>query len=97
MERSLKKVVSDLKKKALKNGKSVSPQWLSFFEGNSEFCLYKNPNICEYSVGNASSEKLKPRVEKGEKQAVKPVLIYSAAVSTDGADAEGLEEYQGVI
>lgn len=95
--KSLEKIISDLKKKALKNGKPISSQWISLFEGNSEFCLFKNPNICEYSVGNASSEKLKPRIEKGEKLAVELVLIYSAAVATDGADAEGLEEYQGIV
>lgn len=93
----LRKIVSDLKDRALKNGKPISPQWLSFFEGNSEFCLHKNPNICEYSVGSASNEKLKPRLDAGDKLAVELVLIYSAAVATDGADAEGLAEYQGII
>lgn len=90
-------VIFDLKKKASKNKKPVSPQWLSFFEGHSEFCLRKTPNICEYSLSDATAEKLKPRVENGEKNAVELVLIYSAAIATDGADAEGLSEYQKII
>lgn len=95
--KKLEKVISDLKKKATKSGKPVSPKWISFFEGNSEFCLHKNPNVCEYSVGSASSEKLRPKIDKGDKLAMELVLVYSAAVATDGADAEGLGEYQGVL
>jgi len=91
------KITSSLKKKALSRSKPLSANWISFFEGNSQFCLFSNPNICTYSIESASKERLMPLISDGDKTAIELVLVYSAAVSLDGAEAESIGEYQSII
>lgn len=74
----------------------VKSKWIGIFEGSAELCC-SGPSSCSYSFGSASSEKLMPKIKKGNRVAINLVLTYSTLVETDGAESENLGSFQKVV
>ena len=84
-----KRFIEALKKVAKENDQRIKDPDLAIFEGSLGLCMDKN-GICVYSMGSATRERLKPRLERGEPIAIEIVVLFAAMVATDGAEAEQL-------
>ncbi|MBK8203211.1 MAG: hypothetical protein IPK68_13115 [Bdellovibrionales bacterium] len=89
-------VISQMQELAKRQNGKFSVEWASIFEGTMELCC-DGPHTCSESFGSTSGMALRPRVEKGWLTAIYVVLMYERLAKTDGADAEGLNGYLGII
>ncbi|KYG67859.1 hypothetical protein AZI87_00850 [Bdellovibrio bacteriovorus] len=93
-----KLVTERIKKLSVKRKRPISTSNISLFEGAADFCGRKTRfENCSYTTGSATDEKLRPLLRAGNETAIELVLIYSGAVSLDGAEATSIQEYQELI